>query len=346
VTTSPKRLQELRARALAANVETINDPDELARRGMRAHLVEIGALVPPDRPEVAVRLHGPGVPDHEVPVREVTGILSSLQEALASIGQALRHEPTVRGAIQASIQRATELFMSPVIAGGSVVFHLAAAGERVTGDEAVELTGTDTLVDAAMGELFTVFERSEAHQLDSAALARDLRRLGPRTAKHLSDLVKRVTDDEIDIDLSWRNPQGTRREASLQQQAALTLGQAIDRNKVEVKMVQMRGKLATVSSIAKADLLTDSGERIKMAVDTDIASALGPYYNQRVIVRVEQTTVWSTSTGKETRTFSLVSIQLAEDETGVSEEAKAPGGDSPRAPKRSSSRKTRSRSPA
>jgi hypothetical protein len=314
VNTSPERLQELRARALAADIEPINDPDELARRGMRAHLQEIGALLPPDRPEVAIRLHGPGVPDHEIPVREVTGILGSIQEAIASIGQALRHEPTTRGAIQASIQRATELLMSPVISSGSVVFHLAAAGEQVTGDEAVELTGTDTLVDTAMGELFAVFEQSEARQVDSAALARNLRRLGPRTAKHLSDLVKRVTDDEIDIDLSWRNPRGRRREASLQRQAALTLGQAIDRNKVEVRTVQLTGLLATVSSIAKAELLADSGERIKMSVDALVAPSLGPFYNQRVTVQVEQTTTWSTSTGKETRSFSLVEVHLAETE--------------------------------
>jgi len=226
VTTSPERLQALRARALAADVEHINDPEELARRGMRAHLQELGAQVPPDRPEVAIRLHGPGVPDHEISVREVTGILGSIQETIASIGQALRHETTTRGAIQASIQRATELIMSPVISSGSVVFHLTAAGEQVNGNEAAELTGTDTLVDAAMQELFAVFDQSEAQQLDSAALARDLRRLGPRTAKHLSDLVKQVTNDEIDIDLSWRNPRGRRREASLQRQAALTLGQA------------------------------------------------------------------------------------------------------------------------
>ena len=109
MTTSPERLQELRARALAADIEPINDPDELTRRGMRAHLQEIGAFLPPDRPEVAIRLHGPGVPGHEIPVREVTGILGSIQEAIASIGQALRHEPTTRGAIQASIQRATQV---------------------------------------------------------------------------------------------------------------------------------------------------------------------------------------------------------------------------------------------
>jgi hypothetical protein len=159
-------------------------------------------------------------------------------------------------------------------------------------------------------ELFSVFEQSEAQQLDSAALAHDLRRLGPRTAKHLSDLVKQVIADEIDIDLSWRNPRGRRRDATLQHQAALALGRAIDRNRAEIKVVELTGVLVTVSAVGRAELRTDGGERIKLAVDAVVAPNLGPFYNQRVAVQAEQTTVWSTNTGKETRTFSLVDIRL------------------------------------
>lgn len=324
MTTSPERLKELRARARAADVERINDPEELARRGIRAHLAEVAGFIPPDRPEVAIRLHGPGVPGHEIPVRDAAGILTSIQEAVSSIGQAIRHETTTRGAIQAAILRATQLSLSPVLGNGSVVFHLAAKGEEVSGAEAAELTGTDTLVDAAMTELFSVFEQSEALQLDSAALAQALRRLGPRTAKHLSDLVKQVTTDEIDIDLAWRNPRGRRREASLQRQAALALGRAIDRNKVEKKVVELTGLLVTVSAVGKAELRTDGGERIKISVDAVVAPTLGPFYTQRVVVQVEQTTVWSTNTGKETRAFSLVDIHLVETEPTAEQATKTP----------------------
>jgi hypothetical protein len=314
VTTSSERLQQLRARAQAADVERINDPEELARRGIRAHLAEVNGFVPPDQPEIAVRLHGPGVPDHQIPVREAAGILASIQEAVSSIGQAILRETTTRGAIQAKILRATELSLSPVLSSGSVVFHLTAQAEQVSGGEAAELTGTDTLVDSAMAELFSVFEQSEALQLDSAALAHALRKLGARTAKHLSDLVKQVTADEIDIDLAWRNPRGRRREASLQRQAALALGRAIELNRVEVKVVELIGVLVTVSTEGRAELRTDSGERIKLSVDPPAAPGLRPFYTERVVARAEQTTVWSTNTGKETRTFSLVDLSLVDEE--------------------------------
>jgi hypothetical protein len=82
VTTSAERLEELRQRALEADVEPISDPEELARQSIRAHLEAVAGTVPPDLPEVDIRLHGPGVPGHDIPVREATGILTSLQETM------------------------------------------------------------------------------------------------------------------------------------------------------------------------------------------------------------------------------------------------------------------------
>ncbi len=175
-----------------------------------------------------------------------------------------------------------------------------------------KLTGSDTLVDDAMSELFTVLEKSEANQLDSTALAQDLRRLGPRTAMHLSDLAKQVTADDIDVDFAWRNPAGRNRKASLQRPAALALSRAIELNRVEAKIISLTGVLVTISAVTKAELRTDSGERIRMSVDVAVSPTLGPFYHQRVEVQVELTTTWSTNTGKETREFRLLDIRLAE----------------------------------
>lgn len=315
VTIPDRRLEELRARALAADIEPVSDPGELARLGIRAHLIATGGLVPPDRPEVNVRLHGPGIPTQEVAVREAATILLSVQETVASIGQALRHDPTLQGTIQAQILKATELHISPDVGGGSVVFHLLGPGEAVTGDEAAELTGTDTLIDAAMNQLLSLVDQSAALGPDSSTLARDLRRLGPRTAKHLSDLVKRVIGDEIDIDLTWRNPAGKRRRATLERHSAMALERAIVLNRVDTQIVEMVGILVTISTQVKAELKTETG-RIHMAVDRDLAATLGPYYNQLIRAVVEQVTTWSTNTGKETKAFRLLDIRLADTEPG------------------------------
>jgi len=321
VTTPDKRLEDLRARVLATGLEPISDPTELARQGIRAHLTTVGGGVPvtPDRPEVDVRLHGAGVPGHEVPVRDATAILLSVQEAVASIGQALRYEPTLHGVIQAQVLSATELHMTPIVTAGSVVFHLIGSGETITGNEAAELIGTDTLVDAAMNELFALVEQSAAVGPEGSALAMELRKLGPRTAKHLSDLVKRVIADEIEIGLTWRTPAGHRRQTSLQREAAHALEHAIALNKVDTQIVEMIGDLVTISTAVKAELRTDDA-RIRMTVSREMAATLGPFFNQRVVAAAERVTTWSTNTGKETRVFRLMDIRLAD-----SEEAKRSG---------------------
>jgi hypothetical protein len=314
VTTPGERLEELRARALTAGIEPVHDADEVARRSIRAHLAATRGLVPPDRPEVDIRLHGPGVPSQEVTVRDAAAILLSVQETVASIGQALRHDPTLQGVIQTQILKATEFRLSPEIGGGSVVFHLLGAGEPITGNEVAELTGTDTLIDAAMTHFLSLVDQSAGTGPDSSTLARDLRPLGPRTAKHLSDLIKRVIGDEIDIDMTWRNPAGRRRTATLSRDPAMVLERAITLNKVDKQAIEMAGLLEAISAQGKAELRTDSS-RIHMTVDEGLATELGPFYNKPVRATVEQTTTWSMNTGKETKTFRLLNLSLQDPET-------------------------------
>jgi hypothetical protein len=325
VTTSPERLQELRARALAADVEPLNDPDELTRRGFRAHLQEIGASVPPERPEIDIRMHGPGVPAHEVPVREAAGILGPLQEAVASIGQVLARKATASGPINAAVLRATELWLSPVLLPGSVVFHLTGPGEDVLGTEAPELTGSETLVDAAMRQLFALVTQAEkTDQVETAGrLAHELRRFGSRTAKHLTDLTERVVEDEIDLDLAWRMPSGQLRRVVLQRRSAETIQAAIKLNEVEVQEVELTGVLLTVSMTKKAEVRTQDGV-VALDVHDQLASSLGTFFNKQVVVAAEQTTRWLINTGTEKRKYRMLGIRLAESDTDTKPESAHP----------------------
>lgn len=68
-----------------------------------------------------------------------------------------------------------------------------------------------------MRALFAIVDRSARTEDLGAAgsLAKELRRFGPRVAKHLSDLVYSIMKDEIDVDLTWRTPRGRNQQASL-----------------------------------------------------------------------------------------------------------------------------------
>jgi hypothetical protein len=314
VTTSAERLEELRQRALEADVEPISDPEELARQSIRAHVEAVAGTVPPDLPEVDIHLHGPGVPGHDIPVREATGILTSLQETIASIGQVLSHRTTASGPINTQVLKSTELRMSPLPRPGSIVFHLTGPGEGISGDEAPTLTSNDTLVDSAMRELFTLVARSaNADEPETAgSLARELRRFGPRVAKHLAELAEHVVKDEIDMDLTWRTPRGRRRYATLERRSAQTIRDTIKLNEVETLRAELTGILTTISTTKKAELKTPDQKVVQIAVDDQLAASLGPFFNHQVVIATEETTRWSTNTGRETRSYTMLDIRLAE----------------------------------
>lgn len=175
--------------------------------------------------------------------------------------------------------------------------------------------GTDRLVDAAMSVLFLLVEQSALQGPEGSALARDLRRLGLRTAKHPSELADRVITGEIEIDLTWRNPVGQRRMASLQRQAAMALEGAITLNREDTQIVDLVRDFFAISAAGRAELRADDG-RFHMTAGRELAAALGPFYNERVVATVERVTTWSTNTGKEKKEFRFMSVRLAEPKPG------------------------------
>lgn len=159
-----------------------------------------------------------------------------------------------------------------------------------------------------MHELFTLVERSaDAEKPETAgSLARELRRFGPRVAKHLDELAEHVVKDEIDVDLNWRTPRGRRHHAALERRSAQTIRSAIKMNEVETRRVELTGVLITVSTAKKAELRTLDRRILKLTVDDLLAASLGPFYNRQVIVLGEETVKWSTDTGRETRTYQML----------------------------------------
>jgi hypothetical protein len=314
VNTSAERLAELRGRIRAADIEPADDIEELTRRSIRTHLQGVTGFVPPDRPEMGIRMHGPGVQAHEVPVREAAGILGPLQEAVASIGQVIARKATATGRINAEVLRATELRLVPELLPGSVIFHLTGPGEDVLGSEAPELTGTDTLLDAAMRQLFALVAQAEkSDEIETAGrLAHELRRFGSRTAKHLTDLSKHVVEDEIDLDMTWRTPAGQLRRAALQRRSAETVQAAIKLNEIEIQEVELVGVLVTVSMTKKAELRTQETGNVALDVHDQLASSLGTFFNKQVVVAAEQTTRWLINTGTEKRKYRMLAIREAE----------------------------------
>ncbi|MFJ2648294.1 hypothetical protein ACIO1C_16350 [Streptomyces sp. NPDC087420] len=314
--TSKERAAALRARLSKAKLPTPPQASgELGRASIHAMLAEAGLKPREVDPRLDVRLHGRAIGGHEVPVRQATSILGSLQDVVSACGQAVARKITAAGSMPGAILRATELRMSPALGFGSVVFHLGGASEVVTGDEFPGTTGTETLLDRVFGELFAVLDFVAKNQIPDSVTVEHLRKLGPRFAKHLNELAKEVMDSEIDIDLAWRSSSSSA-DSTLKRPGALALKDAIERNREEVSSEYFQGVLSTVSMLVRPQLVMFDGRRIDMAVDVQVAANLGMYYNRQVAVEVEQRRLWSIATERETLSYKLLHIELAEPELG------------------------------
>ncbi|MGC4903101.1 hypothetical protein ACLQ2Y_27705 [Micromonospora echinospora] len=272
---------------------------------------DAGGQLQPSPPTLDVRMHGPGVRGNEVSLEEAFDLLSPLQHALSSIGQSIAQVATGAGRIPEVIKRATELKISPAVSIGSVVFHLRGPGEDVTGDEIPGSTETDTLADVAMQSLLRVVQLADTSE-NSLDIASQIRRFGPRSAKHLNDLSKAVVDHEIDLGFQWRNPRGQKSQGLLNRRGALGLQGAISHNRSRTSTVTLEGILATVSVVEPAAIRLDDERLIRLEVSPEVALTLDQYCYKRVVVQAEETIVWNLSKGNESRQYTLLSIHLHE----------------------------------
>lgn len=323
MTTPDQRAAALKARLAKASLDAPRDSTELASISTHAMLRDAGYPITEQRPQLDVRLHGRAVPGHDVPVRQATSILGTIQEAVSACGQAVAKKATAAGSIHSAILHATELRFSPALGFGSVVFHLDGTSEQITGDEIPETTGTETLLDLVFRTLFKIIDVAQIDDPAKSSPVEHLRLLGPRTAKHLNDLAKEITESEIDVDFTWRSRVESSK-TTLGRRGALALKDAIERTKEEVTIQRIRGTLSTVSTLVHPQLLADDGQRINLAVTPEAAAHLGAYYNRRVEVQVEQSRNWNITTGRETYTYKLIRIDHLAGETDAADQQVIP----------------------
>ena len=310
-------LAAIRARILARAPDPTDDPDEFMRASARSAAKAMGLEVGPEPPEVRVRLHGPGVSGHEVPVSSAADILDALQEAVTAVGKALRRHkvaplPRNDAGRRVSVAEATELRLRADVAPGSVVFFLAGRPEPTTGDELPGTTASDTFLDRTIREFFSVIAAASADDPASlGALNQRIRNLGSEAAGRLDRLARRSLDSEIDVDFGWRNPVGRRLRVDMARRGALALRDAVEANREQNSEEQFDGFLRTVSDGSdklRVDRL-DTGKPVRLKVDPDLGLTLGNLLGHLVRVDAAVRTVWHLNQGTEDKFFTLISAE-------------------------------------
>lgn len=303
-------LARLRDQAAADASPPPADADELGALSFEAMVRQAGGAAETAWPMLNVRLHGLGIPGHDVALDDAFAILNPLQQACASIGQALARVATTAGKIPDVIRRATQFRLSPALSAGSVVFHLNAPAEVVTGEEIPGATGSDTLADITLTRLMSVITLAE--QTDNTLdVADEVRRFGPRAAKHLNDLAGAVVSTDIDVTLQWKNGQ-TQRTAMLNRRGALGLQGAISHNRTQTKTVTLHGTLVTASTVEPIAIRSDDGRLVHLSATPELAWTLDRLCFRRVVAQAEEAITWRLSKGTEVRRYTLLTIHLAD----------------------------------
>lgn len=316
----PARLAAARERILQDAPEPFESLEELARRSQRAHARDVLGDTSPEPTEVVVRLHGEGVHGHKVAVEHATPLLEELQKAIKWIGSSIRRELDEKhiAAVKASgvtrkktsIADATRLYLVPQFGAGSLIFHLTADVAAGQADEGADVGPQESLLDRSVQKLITVVnEAQDDDGEDVGALTVSVRQMGSRAAAAVGRVAEKVVKHEIDIDLTWSSAVGTRRTARLRRRGALAIQDAVQRNRVQKKMVELVGSLET-ASVGKdlIRVIASDGKDYRMTVDPDLGRSLGPLLSQRVVVRAEETTIWKNG-GNEEHKYSLLAIE-------------------------------------
>lgn len=260
---------------------------------------------------VKFRLSGRGVQQNHVHVRAAAAALASFQEVVSSVGAALESVPTLFGQISGSVRQATTLNLSPVLLPGSVVFalHFPQIDEGLFAE--VEAGRTPTLLEQSLEALIELFDELSKDEVGDQAVVAAVRRLGPRSAKHLGDLSQVVLAEGVAIDLDWRRDGAAPQRALLGARSASFLKEVVNRSESQMTTAvqDFVGVLITVSTEDPAALRLGDGDKLPLRLDPDIDVDLGPYFRTRVRVTVRTELTINGNTGRESTIHYLLAVQ-------------------------------------
>jgi hypothetical protein len=259
-----------------------------------------------------LRFSGSSVAGNNAPVRLAARVLTTLQELVTAIAMSARGRKSLFGAPPADIRLATELSLFPLPSLGSVIFELAGPERPDCVNQLPGLGEETNAADRAAISLRQVLD--EAMVDDKTALTQDLKQLGPRVASHLRNLALFPIDNDLTLDLEWRQSNGERISGQLGRREATVLQEVITLSRASVETQTLDGVLVTISVEEPLALRLLTGERVPMSLRSDLeVGQVADYFNKRVRARVEVAVTAHPTTGRDVREYTLVEVQAVTD---------------------------------
>lgn len=285
--------------------------DDLGRRGQEI----LAARITPGRPGTSrgeMHLAGSGVVGHSIRLANLGGILNSFQRTVAAVGGALDGITSSRGSLPASLIQRTNLRLDAAPAPGSV--RLAITPEQSPAAElypngGVPLDDTDRpLADRSLDEVIRLLQAGATSDPTARQFREEFVELGPRAASAVRAFLKIVADDDLNVNLSWREPRRPTISAAVTAANARFLEQVIANNGLDNDELEVRGTVHTISDRRPIDLEVDGTPmRVQLSeqLPPDIQTLnVGDVVDARINVTTEQR-----AGGDEVVTYTLISIE-------------------------------------
>lgn len=267
-----------RALLARANMEvppaTWEQPEDLVRYGLESIAADEAGDARVLRSSGDLRLHGNGVADHSIDLDDVGSITIEWQRSVTAIGAALLDVRSSRGRVPHHIWSRTRLRLTSAPGPGSIVLHVAPKADPL--DE-VEPEGarpllqqTRPLADQSSDALIGLLAMVQRGKLEDAErLSARILKFGPRVASSVHALAKSLTDADVALDATWREPGEPTRRATLTATDARWLQLFIEMRELTTEIESFSGTAATVSD--RERWLIETAEGVERVIATQLS---------------------------------------------------------------------------
>jgi hypothetical protein len=257
--------------------------------------------------QLELELLGEPVIGHSVRVDFLSGVLKSLQEAVAAVGQAVGGAVTKTGVVPKRIREATSLRLVGTFAGS---FGVKLEGPQVMWQAPLfpDENHSPELFDEVVGMVLDVV--NAATEDDPEASIRDhAAPLGIRAVHHLQELAGTLTSVDR-AQFRWRLPDGEGRSVTLSRLSAEQLYSVLGSTDLSEEEIHVAGRLVGASLVrSRFELETKDGSVLNGRVDAGLVGTLSRFFDADCVATLRVAIARSKVDEEISESYVLVGIE-------------------------------------
>jgi hypothetical protein len=245
---------------------------------------------------VELRLKGEKARFGSIPLRVVGGITNHFAQSIFNISKYLEYGNKGGKKREAIINDTIDLRLEG-IGTGSTIFYLSG---RTTPD----LFGYSILQEA-LKKTFDTFNSENADEIIEC-----VENIGAKSAKSISHFLSELSKDELEVDISWKSPEGDMQLWKGENEKIVSLHQTLTTIKISDPVdSNFKGELITISSKGRFEILLDDDTSIHGHFSNDLLERMKEFHiGDSCKGVVSKSTIYNPITHKEKYQYDLKKI--------------------------------------